>query len=130
MGGNSSLGHPIRDDIIYLLAGLAVVFLSIYLAVHPPKHPIAFKWIQLSLATAVVFGILIQSYWGHRKSVKLWLVLASLLATHISIFSIVLSRWNVHLPILVQTLLYTGEYIFLAAAMYWILGAIPHFKTR
>lgn len=120
----------VRDSILYLLIGLAVLCLGAYLGLHPPKRQISSKWIELAIMTAMVFGFMVKVYWGYRHNAKVWLTLSLILLLHISVFSLFLVHYDWHLSFLAKVALPTGEWALLAILMYWILGVIPYSKSR
>jgi hypothetical protein len=98
--------------------------------VKPPTHQIDSKWIEFALLSTAIFGLLVQAYWGYRKSARVWLTLFLILVLHIAVFSLILIRYDAHWPLLVQVILFTVEGMILTAVMYWILAAIPYSRPR
>jgi hypothetical protein len=117
----------ITNLILYVAIGLSCVALVIHIAYHPipTKWQIDSKWIEMTIGAIVVFGTLIKSYWVHRKSVKLWVVLFGLVLLHFLFFAVVFDlggRWS--LPVKIST--FTLETMLFAYVVYLVLGYIPY----
>jgi peptidoglycan/LPS O-acetylase OafA/YrhL len=125
-----SLKNTLGSLLIYVLAGLSLVGLAIYVGFYHPDYQIAWKWVEFTVITAIVFGVLVQAYWGHRRSVKLWSALLLILILHTLTFSI-LQRWYEETwPLLAKTAIFTGETMLLILVLHVVLGVIPYSTTR
>ena len=110
---------------IYVLTGLSVVGVAIYLGFYQTQiHP-SRSLIELTFATSVVFGMLVRAYWKFRRSAKLWLILFVALLAHVSILGFPLNLYSHSWPLLAKTVMFSGEVMLLMILMYWICGFIP-----
>lgn len=115
-----------RGMFYYIAIGLLVVFAAILWATYvPPKVRVDGKWEDLAVGTVFVFGFLARAYWRHhRKSMKLWGLLGLFFLLHVIVFRFLLKStgpWS-----LVRRVgVFTAEFMFICAAVYWTLGFLP-----
>jgi hypothetical protein len=118
-----------RDLLISVALALLVVSFIVYFGFHPPGYGVSLKWIELCVVTIALFWTLVQSFWSHRKSPKLWIALCALLAVHSVVFVLVFahSGWW-HLPATV--LVFSAEAMLLALVVNLFTGFVPRLGKR
>lgn len=88
--------HRVRDLAAYVLIGLGILATGLVYAVYEADHGrtagVPLKWLGLAVNTPAVFWFGLRPfrrYW-HRAAVRL--ALATMLAVHLAVFTIVLTR--------------------------------------
>lgn len=110
----SGARHTVRDLLIYVGVGIAVVGLVSYVAVGQARAGGALefpvRWIFLGAETALVFGYVLRVFWGSRRRQRFWLAFVGLLAIHMGLAIRLLAALHSSPPMLLLSLLCPVEY--------------------
>jgi hypothetical protein len=79
------LKRAIKDLVLYVAIGIGFVGVVLALAFYLPS--ISHTWFMFIWATAFLSVFISKMYWPHRKSGKLWALLALLLIAHIGSYA-------------------------------------------
>ena len=84
-----------RDLIIYIAIGIGIVMVpTLWMFLVPERYwpHLTGTWFAFIFFTVVLGLFLVKLYWPHRKMVKLWVLLASLMVNHALAYIIFLSH--------------------------------------
>jgi len=79
---------------LYVVLGLAIVGGAVVFGVFTPDQLFPTRaWFTFIFATGFLCLFVSKMYWSHRKSRKLWALLALLLIAHVALYKLVLEHF-------------------------------------
>jgi hypothetical protein len=117
--------HPLRDNLLYFAVAMAVVTVTVALAVHDTERGIHRNlkndWFVGFGSACVALGYSAKAFWTFRRNWRLWALLAACFAMFTAITSPALSQME-KVPLLFMGPLANIEMLIAFAAIEWFIG--------
>jgi|SRR5271165_3131471 len=125
MRGDIVQQHPLRDNLLYFAVAMALVTIVIAVTIHDTERGIHRNsrndWFVGFGSACIALGYAVRAFWIHRRSWRLWAVIAALFALFTAITIPFLSQME-KVPLLFMGPLANIELFIAVVALDWFIG--------